>query len=61
MNRWYPVPNYTFPKSNHLPPEQRPAHVVDVYGGMIVECDSLEIAEHIASLHNQSLQAKEAA
>jgi len=60
MYRWYPVPNYTFPESNHLPPEQRPAHVVDVYGGMIVECDSLEIAEHIASLHNESVSEEAA-
>jgi len=60
MYRWYPVPNYTFPDSTHLPAEQRPAHVVDAFGGMIVECDSLEIAEHIASLHNHSINAEAA-
>ena len=56
--RWYPVPNYTFRETNQLPPEKRPAQVVDAYGQMIAECGSLEEAEHIAWLHNQWLKPR---
>ena len=52
--RWYAVPYYA-PSQQSVPPEKRPAQVLNADGELIADCEALEDAEHIVDLHNDRL------
>jgi len=54
--RWYAVPDYNPKADKFSPPENRQAQIVNVYGELVAECETLRDAEHIAELHNARIK-----